>query len=385
VGVPGAGGGVPAFAVKEVAGEVGDRAGQGDGRWSEADPHGRAVGGDVAGGEPADPGDGLGVEQDEQAGEPVSCVQRVVVQQAAGGVPASLVIQCPHRAVPAGGGEGQRGEAVAGGPADEVSGVVAVGCFAAGQPPFEVGLAAGGQAHVLGGEPVEQDDGGADVLVHDGVLLDRGGLAVVPAPQPAQQVPAGIPVQDLALVRVGAGGEGVADEPFETGHLLIAWRQCPGGDQYAAQVREDRGLVQAVQFAMGELAAARGDAGQHRRDGLFGEPAHCCAGRVSSRQGGLQRGKRRADAAVRAGQQFPQPQLQAAAGALARPREGIAGRAVGEGRDSAVAAARLVERAGCDGLDLAAAPASCWPVLAGRAPRQPGQPGGPAGPVLAAN
>ena len=85
---------MPAFAVKELAGEVGDRAGQGDGRWSEADPHGRAAGGDVAGGEPADPGDGLGVEQDEQAGEPVSCVQRVVVQQAAGGVPASLVIQC---------------------------------------------------------------------------------------------------------------------------------------------------------------------------------------------------------------------------------------------------------------------------------------------------
>ena len=85
-------------------------------------------------------------------------------------------------------------------------------------------MAGGGQGEVLGGQPVEKDGGGADVLVHDGVLLVRGGLAVVAAPEPAQQVPVGVAVQDLTLVGVGAGGEDVAEKPFEAGHLLVACR-----------------------------------------------------------------------------------------------------------------------------------------------------------------
>jgi hypothetical protein len=83
---------VPALFVQQLAGAISDRAGQGYWCRSEVDLHGGAVDGDVAGGEPADPGDGLGVEQVEQAGEPVARVQRTVVQQAAGGVPAGLVI-----------------------------------------------------------------------------------------------------------------------------------------------------------------------------------------------------------------------------------------------------------------------------------------------------
>src|SRR6266566_146931 len=100
---------------------------QGGGQFGgELEQRGGAVDGDVAGGEPADPGDGLGIEEHEQAGEAVPGVQCVVVQQAAGGVPAPLVIECPCRALPAGGEEGQRSETVPGGPADEVPGVVAL-------------------------------------------------------------------------------------------------------------------------------------------------------------------------------------------------------------------------------------------------------------------
>ena len=74
---------------------------------------------------------------------------------------------------------------------------------------------------MLGDEPVEKDGGGADVLVHDGVLLMCGGLAVVAATEPAQKVPVGVAVQDLTLVGVGSGGEDVAEKPFKAGHLLV--------------------------------------------------------------------------------------------------------------------------------------------------------------------
>jgi hypothetical protein len=125
--------------------------------------------------------DGLGVEQDEEAGEAVSGAQGVVVQEAAGGLPAGLVVQCPCRALSAGGGEGQRGEALLVGPANEVSCRVAVGHFAARQPAFEIGLAAGRKGQVLGGQPVENNDGGAHMRLCGGVLLVRGDLAVVAA------------------------------------------------------------------------------------------------------------------------------------------------------------------------------------------------------------
>jgi hypothetical protein len=32
--------------------------------------------------------------------------------------------------------------------------------------------------------------------------------------------------------------------------VLIAWRERPGGNQHAAQVREDRGLFQVVEFGV---------------------------------------------------------------------------------------------------------------------------------------
>src|SRR5258708_2400529 len=129
-----------------------------------------------------------------------------------GGVPAGLIIHGTGGALPAGGGEGQCGEALSGGPADEVAGVVVVGGRVVAQPLVEVGLAAACQCQVAGGEPVEQGDGGADALEYDGVLLVGGGAAIVATAQPPQQMPDGVAVDALPRRWVGlagpAGGEG---------------------------------------------------------------------------------------------------------------------------------------------------------------------------------
>jgi len=85
----------------------------------------------MTGGQAGDPGDGLGVEQDEQPGEPVPGVDRVVVQQPTGRVPAGLVVQRLDRSPPSDGGDGYRGQPLPCGPADEVPRVPAAGVPAA--------------------------------------------------------------------------------------------------------------------------------------------------------------------------------------------------------------------------------------------------------------
>jgi hypothetical protein len=181
----------PRLPSKTWRGEVGDGLGHGDGCGAELDRHRGVVDRDVVGGEPGDPGDGLGVEQDEQTGEAVSGADGVVVKETPGGVSAGLLVDGAGGALPAGGREGQRGEALPVGPPDEVASVVVVGGGVVCQPLLEVGLAAGRQGQAAGGEPVEQGDGGADALEYDGVLLVGGGVAVVAATQPTQQVPGG--------------------------------------------------------------------------------------------------------------------------------------------------------------------------------------------------
>jgi hypothetical protein len=136
-----------------LPGEVSDGFGQGDRCRSEPDPHGGVVGGDVAGGESADPDDGLRVEQDEETGEAVPGSEGVVVQETTGGIPSGVVVQRPGGAVPSGGGKGQCGEALVGGPAHEVAGLVPVRGLGARQPSIEVGLARGGQGQVLDTTP----------------------------------------------------------------------------------------------------------------------------------------------------------------------------------------------------------------------------------------
>lgn len=114
---------------------------------------------------------------------------------------------------------------------------------AAWQPLIEVGLPACAEGLAPGIQPVEQGDCAPDLLLHDAVLLAGDGPAVVPAAEPAQQVPGRVAAQDLPLLRVGAAVDHVGGEAFQAGHLLVAGRQRPGGDEHAAQVREDRGLL----------------------------------------------------------------------------------------------------------------------------------------------
>src|SRR5262249_33840762 len=124
--------------------------------------------------------------QHEQPGDAVVGGDGVVVDQLLGLLPAFVVVQRAGRAGPSGRGEGQGTVDVVGdGPSDEVTGPEAGGGHAAGQPEVKVGLSAGGRGRVATSQPVEETDGGADVLA-DGVELPVGGLGVAVAlSQPA--------------------------------------------------------------------------------------------------------------------------------------------------------------------------------------------------------
>ena len=106
---------------------------------------------DVAGGELGDAGDALGVEEQEQASDPVGGRQRVVVQEPPGVVPAFLAVVRAARAIPADGTEGKAaGVPVGDRPADEVGGLVAVGDVP-GCPSIQVRLRAGRKGQALSG------------------------------------------------------------------------------------------------------------------------------------------------------------------------------------------------------------------------------------------
>jgi hypothetical protein len=85
------------------------------------------VGGvEVLEGEAADRGWGLGVEQEEYAGDFVGGFDGVLVQVPAGLVPAGLGVDGAAGAVPSGGWELQVGELVPDGPTHEVAGFAAM-------------------------------------------------------------------------------------------------------------------------------------------------------------------------------------------------------------------------------------------------------------------
>jgi hypothetical protein len=100
---------------------------------------------DVVGGELGDGGDALGVEQEQQPGDPVRGGEGGVVEEPAGVGPAFLGVVRTGWAVPADRAEGQAaGVPVGEGPADEVGGLVAV-AVPSGRPVVEVGLGAVGK------------------------------------------------------------------------------------------------------------------------------------------------------------------------------------------------------------------------------------------------
>ena len=263
------------------------------------------------------------------------------------------------------------------GPADEVPGVGAVGGLRAGQPCLQVALPGGGQGQVAGGEPVEQGDGGLDVPLGGrrpgcGWRARRRSRRT----QPAHDVPDGVAVQQLLLAGVGAAGDDAGDPAFQPGHLLIAWRQGPGGDQDAAQVLDRLAGGQLVEGAVGERSSRPARAGSPGRRSCSARPA-TVAGRSAAGEGmveGLQVG---ADLAGLVAEQLAQPLLEAAAGAPAGvdaaglPAAGAAapepGVGAGAGRAERLVAGAAADRAAWP-QPRAAGPA----LLAGPAPRLAG-------------
>jgi hypothetical protein len=132
------------------AGQVVDGVGQLDRCLAEGDPNVSVGDGDLVGGEQADGGRALGVEEQQQAGEPIIGVDCGVVQEFSDGSPAVIIVYRVDRAAPASGGQVGGGELVGVGPSDERGGFVAVAAGGIGQPVFEIGLSEGGQGEVVG-------------------------------------------------------------------------------------------------------------------------------------------------------------------------------------------------------------------------------------------
>src|SRR5260370_5390595 len=132
----------------------------------------------------------MGVEENEQASDPVFGFDGVVVEQPAGLLPAGFGVDDAGRAVPPGGGEVQAGQLLFPGPADKVPGFAAAGGLAAGYPGIPGALACRRQSEIAGGEPVEQCDRSPDVAADPDGLGVGGFRAPVPAVEAPEQVPA---------------------------------------------------------------------------------------------------------------------------------------------------------------------------------------------------
>jgi hypothetical protein len=86
------------------AGQLVDGVGRPD--WGAADVEADAISDqDLVGGQQADRRRALGVEKQQQAGEPAFGVKGGVVQQPAGGRPPVIAVECIDRTLPASGGE----------------------------------------------------------------------------------------------------------------------------------------------------------------------------------------------------------------------------------------------------------------------------------------
>jgi hypothetical protein len=59
------------------------------------------------------------------------------------------------------------------------------GCLVIGQPVVEITLAGALEVEVVGGEPVQECDGGPDLLLHGAGLAVGSGPFVVAGPEPA--------------------------------------------------------------------------------------------------------------------------------------------------------------------------------------------------------
>jgi hypothetical protein len=181
------GGGVALAGGNQVKYETGERFGEYDRFPAEPEGYFVTAGLDVTEGQAADGGGLLGVEQDEQSGDPVLGLDGVVVQQLPGLCPASFGVDDAGGPCPPGGREVQAGQLLVLGPADEVAGGAALAGARTGQPLVKVGLRAGGQGEIAGGQPVQERYGGSDVPAGYAGLAVGGVGAADPVAQPTRR------------------------------------------------------------------------------------------------------------------------------------------------------------------------------------------------------
>ncbi len=162
----------------------------------------------------------------------------------------------------------------------------------------------------MGCKPVEESDRGPNLLADDDVLGVRSLTAEGAVPQPPQQVPDGVAVQQVLLVGVGAVGDGAGDPPFEPDHVLVARRQDSGRDQDAAQVLDRLAGGQVVEDLVGE--GALGDVTQDLGCGALGKPSGQGGGSFDRGEGVVERLAVRRNVPGIVCQQFVQPLLDVA-------------------------------------------------------------------------
>jgi hypothetical protein len=121
------------------------------------------------------------------------------------------------------------------------------------------------------------------------------------AAEPADDVPGGVPVQQPALVRAGASGDGLGDPGFQPGQLLVAGRQRPGGDEDRAQVPQRLAVGQLVEGLVGKRPLAGAELAQDVGDGALAQPGQDGGRAFTARQAVMECPQIRADRAVRAG------------------------------------------------------------------------------------
>ena len=238
---------------------------------------------DVVEGEADDAADGLGEQEHEQPGDAVLGFDGGVVQQPAGLPPAGLGVDDSGWAAPLDGREVQSGQLLSSGPADEVPGRVLMSGMWAGQPFLQVTLAGGGEGEPVFGEPVEQDDGSADVTSR-GCGLAAGGVSTgEPSTQSPDHVPDGVAVQQLPLLGVRSLRDDLGDPALQPGHVLVAGLQRADGDQDAAQVLDRFAVGHLVEGGVGELFAGRFQAAQDGRGCAVEPGGHVLARSVAAR------------------------------------------------------------------------------------------------------
>ena len=164
-------------------------------------------------------------------------------------------------------------------PAHEVARPRGGGGCVAGQPGVQVALAGGGQGEAAGGQPVQQRDCGFDVLSGRprparGWCRCRRVGGVAGAGGARRRSGAAV-----ALLGVGAVGDGVGDPAFQPDHLLVAGRQRADRDQHAAQVLDRLAGGQFVERLVREHALAGLELAQDRGAALRSSQAATVLGR----------------------------------------------------------------------------------------------------------